>query len=124
MNPSPAPPAHALARPWRWAQLSFTEDDPAHIDVDFWIDYFVRVKVQGVCLNAGGYIAFYPTNVPLHHRSKFLGARDLFGEMAARCRELGMSILARTDPHAVHEEAFKARPDCIARDQRGQPRRH
>jgi hypothetical protein len=35
-------------------------------------------------LNAGGIMAFYPTKIPGHHRSQFLGGGDLFGDFT-RC---------------------------------------
>src|SRR5690242_21756600 len=74
-------------RPMRWMQLVFTEDDPGNYDPKFWLDYFQRTHADGACLAGGGYMAFYPTKVPLHHRSKFLGDRDPFGEMVTGCRK-------------------------------------
>src|SRR5580693_9616235 len=60
-------------RPMRWAQLSFVENDPGNYDLAFWLDYFERVHADAVCLSAGGVVAFYPTEIPLHYRSKYLG---------------------------------------------------
>ena len=111
-------------KPMRWAQLVFVEDDPGQYDPQFWLDYFRRTHSDAACLAGGGYMAFYPTKVPLHHRSKFLGNRDPFGEMVEGCRKLGMHVIARTDPHAAHEEMFKAHPDWIAVDAQGNKRRH
>jgi len=108
----------------RWAQLTFTDDDPAVIDLDFWIDYFRRIQADGAVLSAGGYMAYYPTKIPLHHRSQYLGNRDLFGEAVSRCREMGMAVIARTDPHAVRQEVYDAHPDWIAVEANGQPRPH
>src|SRR5215472_12662089 len=68
-------------RPMRWAQLAFVEDDPGNYDPRFWLDYFHRIHADGACLSAGGCIAFYPTQIPLHYRSQWLGNRDPFGEM-------------------------------------------
>ncbi|TFG72077.1 MAG: hypothetical protein E4H27_03325, partial [Anaerolineales bacterium] len=76
------------------------------------------------CLSAGGYVAYYPTEIALHHRSHWLGDGDLFGEMVKGCREMGMAILARTDPHAIHQDAAIAHPDWIAVDREGNPRQH
>lgn len=45
-------------------------------DPKFWLDYFKRTHSDGACLAGGGYMAFYPTEVPLHSKSKFLGDRD------------------------------------------------
>jgi Hypothetical glycosyl hydrolase 6/Beta-galactosidase trimerisation domain len=111
-------------RPMRWAQLAFVEDDPGNYEPAFWLDYFRRVHAEGACLSAGGCVAFYPTKVPLHYRSKWLGERDPFGEMVKGCRQLGMNVIARTDPHAVHQDVYDAHPDWIAVDAKGNKRRH
>jgi len=111
-------------RPMRWAQLAFVEDDPGRYDPGFWLDYFKRIHADAACLSAGGCVAFYPTRVPLHYRSKFLGNSDAFGEMLAGCRRLGMNVIARVDPHAAHQDVFEAHPDWIAVEANGRPRRH
>src|SRR5439155_5798860 len=40
------------------------------------------------------------------------------------CRNLGMAVLARTDPHATYQDAYEAHPDWIAVDDQGRPRQH
>ena len=111
-------------KPMRWAQLTLVEDDPQTFDVAFWLDYFKRIKSDAACLSAGGYMAFYPTEIPLHYRSKFLGDTDPFGELVRGCREMDMVVLARTDPHAVHQDVYEAHPDWIAVDAEGNKRKH
>src|SRR5271165_3096651 len=119
-----APNADWYDRPMRWAQLAFVEDDPGNYDPKFWLDYFRRIHADAACLSAGGCVAFYPTKVPLHYRSKYLGDQDPFGEMTAGCRKLGMNVIARTDPHAAHQDVYDAHPDWIAVDAEGNKRRH
>src|ERR1035438_7011547 len=63
-------------RPMRWAQLAFVEDEPGNYGLSFWLDYFKRVHADAACLSAGGVVAFYPTEIPLHYRSRWLGAMD------------------------------------------------
>ena len=115
--------------PWannamRWAQVAFTEDDPPSYDPNFWFDLFKKTHVEAVCLSAGGCICFYPSKVPLHYRAKYLGDRDMFGEMVKGARALKMSVIARVDPHAMSEEAFAAHPEWAACTEDGKPRRH
>lgn len=112
------------SRPMRWAQLAFVEDDPGNYDPAFWLDYFKRIHADAACLSAGGCVAFYPTKIPLHYRSKWLGDRDSFGDLVKGCRKLGMNVIARTDPHAVHQDVYDAHPDWIAVDANGNKRRH
>ena len=106
-------------RPMRWAQLSFVENDPGNYDLQFWLDYFKKIHADATILNAGGCVAFYPTQVPFHYRSKWLGNMDTFGDIAKGCRALGMNVVARTDPHACHEDVYKAHPDWLAVDEYG-----
>jgi hypothetical protein len=121
---TPDPVPVWASKPMRWMQLTLVEDDPIHYDPAFWIDYCRRTKSDGVCLSGGGCVAFYPTEVPFHHRSAFLGNRDVLGELIDGCRKLGMTILVRTDPHATYDDAKEAHPDWIAVDAEGKPRRH
>ena len=110
--------------PMRWAQLAFVEDDPGNYDLSFWLDYFRKIHADAACLSAGGAVAFYPTEVPLHYRSRWLGASDTFGDIAAGCRKLGMNVIARTDSHACHQDVYDAHPDWIAVDIYGKKRKH
>jgi len=120
----PAQTPEWFDRPMRWVQLAFVEDDPGRYDPGFWLDYFRRVHADAACLSAGGCVAFYPTRVPLHYRSKYLGDRDCFGEMLTGCRKMGMNVIARIDPHAAHQDVYDAHPDWIAVTADGKPRRH
>jgi hypothetical protein len=69
-------------------------------------------------------VAYYPTQIPFHHRSQWLGDRDVLGELITGCRKLGMVVIARTDPHATYDDVQAAHPDWIAVTADGQPRRH
>src|SRR5271168_3539969 len=96
-------------RPMRWAQINMTEDDPAKMDVPFWLDYFRRIHADGACLSAGGVVAFYPTEIEFHHRSRWLPGHETFlSELIEGCRRNGMVVLARTDPHATYQDAYEA----------------
>ena len=98
----------------RWAQLVFVENDPSHYDPDFWLSYFKRIHAQGALLSAGGVVAFYPTKIPLHHRSQWMGDSDPLGYLINGCRKMNMAVIARTDPHAARQEVYEAHPrlDC------------
>ena len=111
-------------RPMRWVQLTLVENDPGRFDPSFWLDYFRRLHADAATLSAGGIVAYYPTDVPLHHRSAWLGDRDPFGTLVAGCRAQGMRVLARTDPHAARDDVRETHPDWIAVASTGEPRRH
>ena len=113
-------------RPWhqrtlRWGQTNLTEIDPRRIDIGFWRAHWKRTRVQGVVINAGGIAAFYPTQVPYHHRASGLGDRDLYGELSRAAREDGLAVFARMDSNRANEEFYRAHPDWFARDAAGKP---
>ena len=93
-------------------------------DPDFWIDVFRRTRSNATCLSAGGYIAYYPSKVPLHYVSKFIGDKRSVRRAGRRRPRLGMHVMARVDPHAIHQDAADAHPEWIAVDKDGNPRRH
>ncbi|SFD09980.1 alpha-amylase family protein [Spirosoma endophyticum] len=113
-----------LDGPMRWAQLAFVERDPGHYDPDFWLNYFKKIHADGALLSAGGIVAFYPTKIPLHHRSDFMGNSDTLGYLVEGCKKQGMKIMLRTDPHAARQDVYDAHPDWIAVTVDGKPRRH
>lgn len=115
---------HCFNRPMRWAQLTFVDNDPETFDLEFWLSYFKRIKADAACISTGGYIAYHPTDIPLHYRSRWLGDKDIFGDLVKGCRELDMVVIARTDPHAVHQDIYEAHPDWIAVDVEGNKRKH
>jgi hypothetical protein len=110
--------------PMRWVQVNFTEDDPGRFDPKFWLDFMRRTNTHGACLSAGGISAFYPTKVPFHQRSPYLGTSDPFGDMARACKAMNMRVLARVDPSVLRADALAAHPDWVARSADGQPRKH
>src|SRR6478609_5809227 len=119
----------AEPEPWfdksmRWAQMAFVESDPGNYDPDFWLDYFKKAHIDGVLLSAGGIVAFYPTDIPLHHRSDWLKNTDPLGYLVKECRKMGMTVILRTDPHATRQDMYDAHPDYIAVTADGKKRRH
>ena len=112
--------------PWykrvvRWGQTNITEKDPIRYDVEWWRKQWKRTGVQGVIINAGGIITYYPSKYELSYRSPFLGERDLFGEIVEAARKDGLCVLARMDSNRVDEKFYIEHPDWIAIDKDGKP---
>ena len=108
----------------RWAQLAFVENTPGHYDPDFWLAYFKRIHAQGALLSAGGVVAFYPTDIPFHHRSQWMGNTDPLGYLVNGCKKMNMAVILRTDPHATRQDTYEAHPDWIAVTADGKKRKH
>lgn len=121
--------AQADEKPWyaslrRCGQINFNERDPLALDIDEWLDYWVSLRIQALLINGGGIVAFYPTEVPFHHRSEFLGRRDLFGDFAKAAHQRGLRVVARMDCNWAYEEALRAHPEWFERNPDGSPRAH
>jgi hypothetical protein len=115
-------------RPWyrrtvRWGQTNITERDAAGYDIDWWRGHWRKTRVQGIIVNAGGIVAYYPSQYPLHYRPEALGDRDLFGEVTAAAHQEGLVVLARMDSNRTHEAFYEARPEWFALDAEGRPYR-
>ena len=118
-----APTEPWYRRTYRWGQTNITEKDPERYDIAWWRDFWKRTSVQGVIINAGGIVAYYPSKFPLQHRAEFLGDRDLYGDLAKAAQQDGLTVVARMDSNRTSEDFFKAHPDWFARNRAGEPYR-
>jgi hypothetical protein len=121
MDPGGAALEKWYERARRYGQTNLTEIDPEVCDLDFWRDYWKKTGVQGIIVNAGGIVAYYPSRFTLHYRAARLGDRDLFGDFVKAGREAGLVILARMDINRAVEELYQERPDWFARKKDGSP---
>src|ERR1041385_8279506 len=102
---------NTAAVPWyrrvaRWGQTNITERDPGRYDIAWWRGYWRRTEIQGVIINAGGIVAYYPSKFTLHRRAQFLDGRDLFGDLTRAAHEDGLAVLARMDSNRAHADFF------------------
>ena len=110
--------------PWyetvrRWGQTNLTEDDPGTIDMDFWRDYWKKMRLGGVIVNAGGIVAYYPSHFPLHYRASGLReGDDLFGSFSQAAKSEGLAVVARMDCNRAAQDFYREHPDwfCVDRD--------
>lgn len=110
-------------QPMRWGQINIREIEPPDFDVAWWEDYFRRIHLDGITLNAGGLVTYYPTQLQDQHRSRWLGDRDLFGELVQAIKRCNMKILARIDPGESYEDVYYRHPDWFAVGEDGKPLR-
>jgi hypothetical protein len=104
-----------------WGQVNVNEQDPATFDTAWWADYWASCRLDGVTLNIGGPVAYYPTRVPLHPRASALGDRDLLADMVEAAKGLGLRVLGRLDPTFTTAEVREAHPDWCMTGPDGEP---
>ena len=114
--------------PWyrrtvRWGQTNITEIDPVNYDIEWWRGHWKKTQIQGVIINAGGIVAYYPTKIPLHYQAKYLQGRDLFGDLCRAAHNEGLIVFARMDSNRANEDFYKAHPDWFAIDSNNRPYR-
>lgn len=114
--------------PWhrkalRWGQTNITEKDPEQYDIAWWRQYWKRTRVQGVIINAGGIVAYYPSKYDLQYRAQFLNGRDLYGDLAKAAHEDGLYVLARMDSNRASEDFYRRYRQWFALDVQGKPYR-
>lgn len=111
------PPWYRLMR--RCGQLNLNAKDPVNLEVEQWVDFWEEMKLDALLLSAGGIVAYYPTQIPYHHRSEFLNGRDLFGELVQATKDRGIRVVARLDPNWNYEDAAQDHPEWFQRTRAG-----
>ncbi|MDR0795209.1 MAG: Tat pathway signal protein [Tannerella sp.] len=106
---------------YRWAQTNFTEDDPVKADVEFWRQYWRDSKTQGVIINCGGIVAYYPSKYDLQYRAQYLGDLDFYKKVSDAAKEEGIVVVARMDINRATKDFFDAHPDWFSRRKNGEP---
>lgn len=109
------------ATTYRWAQTNLTEIDGQAGNLDLWQDIWRRNAIQGIIVNAGGIVAYYPTDHPLQYRSKYLGDRDVYKAFSDAAKALGIRVIARMDINRAGQAFYDAHPDWFAQDASGRP---
>jgi hypothetical protein len=112
--------------PWyeraiRWGQTNLTEMDPIYCDMEWWKEYWLRTRIQGIIVNAGGIVAYYPSSFKLHYRAEGLGGHDLFGDFVKAGRKEGLAILARMDINRATQDFYVTHPDWFVVNSEGVP---
>lgn len=117
----------AAGRPWyeevsREGHANFTERDPLITDIEEWLDFWMSLKINALTLSGGGMMAFYPTRIPFHRKSRFLGDRDFFGDYLRAAKKRGFRVIARVTPTNTYGDAVKAHPEWFRRNSSGKAR--
>jgi len=102
----------------RWGQTNITEKDPPEYDIAWWRKHWKNTGVDGVIINAGGIVAYYPSKIPLHKQAIYLAGRDLFGELSKAAHEDGITVFARRLANQLRNRTIKTRANVLSKDAR------
>lgn len=105
----------------RWGQTNLTETDPVECDVAWWKRYWENAGIQGIIVNAGGIVAYYPSKHDLQYKAEMLAQRDLFGEFVKEARSMGLKVLARMDINRTAPDFYDRHPGWFSCDISGMP---
>ncbi|GIQ67238.1 hypothetical protein DUZ99_17520 [Xylanibacillus composti] len=102
----------------RMIQNNLRESD-ANLDVDALIRQLKAMSVNVLMMNAGGIVAFYPTELEYTYRAAGQ-QKDLLGEAIEKAHANGMKFIARFDFSKAHESVFAKRPEWFYRTRAGE----
>ncbi len=108
-----------VAAPQPRALINLREGDEARIDPDELIAEVEGFSATAFCINGGGIVAFYQTDIAGHPKSAGLNGRDLLAELVPRAHAKGLHVLARIDPSCAPQALAAKHPDWFARDRNG-----
>ena len=101
----------------RLIQNNIREID-CNLDVDRLIGELKDFSVNVLMMNAGGIVAFYPTQLEYHYRAEGQ-TKDLLKEAIDKAHANGMKFIARFDFSKAHERIFRQRPEWFYRSKDG-----
>lgn len=92
-------------------QTNLREID-CNLDPERLVDQLKSFNANVLLLNVGGIVAFYPTELPLHHRDDFLkDGADMVGAVLETAHRNGIKVVGRFDLSKCHREVYEAHPD-------------
>jgi hypothetical protein len=110
-------------RTYRWGQSSFRDSELGRADTAWWREQWRKTATQGVVIDAGGAVAYYPSKVPLHRQTQSIAGRDLFGEFSEAAHSDGLVVLAAVDSGSIGDDVLREHPEWVARTAAGEPLR-
>lgn len=103
----------------RLIQNNLREID-ANLDVGRLMEDLKAFSANVLMMNAGGIIAFYPTELEYHYRAP-AQTKDLLQEAITQAHANDMKFIARFDFSKAHESLYAKKPEWFYHNREGQP---
>lgn len=82
----------------------------ANLNVDSLITDLQRFSANVLLINAGGIMAFYPTDLEFQYENPFM-QKNMLKDVIEKCHNLDIKVMVRFDFSRIHESIFKEHPD-------------
>lgn len=82
----------------------------AGLNVDSLLADLKSLSANVLLINAGGIMAFYPTQLDFHYTNPYMQS-DMLGDVIEKCHRQGIKVIVRFDFSRVHESIFNEHPD-------------
>lgn len=95
----------------RVIQTNLPAYEAATLHPDSLLKDLENFSANTLLINAGGIMAFYPSDLDFHYRNPFLKNNNMLADVVRKCHEKGIRVIVRFDFSRVQESIFKAHPD-------------
>lgn len=95
----------------RVIQTNLPAYEAATLNPDSLLQDLENFSANTLLINAGGIMAFYPTELDFHYRNPFLKNNNMLADVVRKCHEKGIKVIVRFDFSRIQESIFKAHPD-------------
>ncbi|GAB3757099.1 alpha-amylase family protein [Spirosoma pomorum] len=108
--PKPASASWWKQNNLRVIQTNLPAYEAATLNPDSLVKDLLAYSANTLLINAGGIMAFYPTQLDFHYTNPYMKT-NMLGEVVEKCHQHGIRVMVRFDFSRVHESIFKAHPD-------------
>ena len=95
----------------RVIQTNLPAYEAATLNPDSLLKDLEDFSANTLLINAGGIMAFYPSELDFHYRNPFLKDNNMLRDVVKKCHEKGIRVIVRFDFSRVQESIYKAHPD-------------
>jgi len=94
----------------RLIQTNLPAYEAATLNPDSLVKDLLDCSANTLIINAGGIMAFYPTQLDFHYTNPYMKP-SMLADVVEKCHRQGIRVIVRFDFSRVHESIFKAHPD-------------
>jgi hypothetical protein len=94
----------------RVIQVNLPDYEAATLNPDSLVQDLGTYSANTVIINAGGIMAFYPTQLPFQYTNPYMRP-NMLGDVVKKCHEKNIKVIVRFDFSRVHESIYQQHPD-------------